>query len=69
MQTTSPVPETAERIPRHLGEYTIVDENNVLIVTELEHKIHAEVICEELNSLRNENESIVNIFEEGLYDL
>lgn len=43
-------------LPDNLEEYTIVDENNVLIVTELEHKIHAEVICEELNNLRNDVE-------------
>lgn len=43
-------------LPDNLEEYTIVDENNVLIVTELEHKIHAEVICEELNNLCNDVE-------------
>lgn len=40
----------------NLGEYSIVDENNYLIITELEHKIHAEVMCEELNNLRNDAE-------------
>lgn len=40
----------------NLGEYSIVDENNFLIITELEHKIHAEVMCEELNNLRNDAE-------------
>ena len=36
----------------NLGEYSVVDEDNVLIITELEHRIHADVICEELNNLR-----------------
>lgn len=43
-------------LPDNLGEYTVVDENNILIITELEHRIHAEVICEELNNVRNECE-------------
>lgn len=43
-------------LPDNIGEYSVVDENNIMIITELDYKIHAETIAEELNTLRNELE-------------
>ena len=53
----------------NLGEYSVVDENNIIIVTELEHRVHAEAMCDELNTLRNELEYWKNISKKGDLDL
>lgn len=43
-------------IKDEFDEYTIVDESNVIILTELERKIDAEVMCIALEDLRDELE-------------
>ena len=45
-------------ISDNLGEYSVVSKDNVLVATEIQHRITAETFCEELNILAEENEQL-----------
>ena len=45
-------------ISDNLGEYSVVSKDNVIVATEIQHRITAETFCEELNILAEENEQL-----------
>lgn len=45
-------------ISDNLGEYNVVSKDNVIVATEIQHRITAETFCEELNILAEENEQL-----------
>ena len=45
-------------ISDNLGEYSVITKDNVIVSTEIQHRITAETFCEELNILADENEQL-----------
>lgn len=42
----------------NLGEYSVLRPDNSIVCTELQYKVTAELFCDELNELNNENEQL-----------
>lgn len=47
-----------------LGEYSVLRGDNSIVITEIQHKVTAEVFCDELNELSDENDELKEIINE-----